>query len=359
MLSSILKRSEMKTIKGRLLYLLGENRGLLYKHLTFYDIDLRTGEKTLITALPADFKTKFFSGSRLAVRLLRFEPRCTGRLDDNRFVICALGRVWLLDVLEKSVSELLKLRQGYNILNFCENKGALLWGDYGSNPNHEEINIYRLDRNLNQKIAYKFPQNSVRHIHNIIKDGEGFIVMTGDNEDKAGIYRSNTDWTEVNPWKCGEQKYRAVVGFAYNGGLLYATDSVENENHLRFINANGVEKILMPMNGSCIYGGETKDHFVFSTTVESPEGGGKLGMLSRKLGGGIKSDEVFVIAVSKEDLSIKEIGKFKKDFWPMKLMQYGQAIFAGGQQNCENGIWCYPVACKGIKVKSLFFELKK
>ena len=349
----------MKAINGRLLYIKDDNCGLLFKQLAFYDINLGSGEKTLIANLPAGLKTKVLSHSRHAVRLLRLEPRCTGRLDENRFVVCALGRVWLLDTQERRVSELLKLRQGYNILNFYEREGTLFWGDYGSNPNHDEIHIYRLDRSLNLQIVYMFPKNSVRHIHNIIKDGDGFIVMAGDNEEKAGIYKANGDWTEVKPWKCGNQKFRAVVGFSYKGGLLYATDSVEMENHLRYINANGNENILMAMNGSCIYGGETKGHYVFSTTVESPEGGGRMGMLSRKLGGGIKSDDVYVIAVSKEDLSIKEIGKFKKDFWPMKFMQYGQAIFAGGQKNSEKGIWCYPVACKGIKMKSVLLELTR
>ena len=345
------------TIEGRLLYLIGENRGLLFRQLAFYDVDLNSGAKTLIAKLPVGLKTRVMCHSRLLVRLLRLEPRCTGRLDENRFVICALGRVWLLDIQEKRVFELLKLRQGYNILNFCEREGVLLWGDYGSNPNHDEINIYRLDSNLNQQIVYKFPQNSVRHIHNIIKDGKGYIVMTGDNEREAGIYKANADWTEVKPWKCGEQKYRAVVGFAYNGGLLYATDSVEKENHLRYIVADGTEKVLATMNGSCIYGGETKDYFVFSTTVESPEGGGRLGLLSRKLGGGIKSDEVFVIAVSKNDLSIYEKGRFKKDIWPMKLMQYGQAIFAGGQELTENDVWCYNMACKIVDGKSLYLRI--
>lgn len=359
MLSNILKQSEMKEIEGRLLYLISESRGLLFKQLAFYEIDLGSGEKTLIANLPADLKTRALSHSRFAVRLLRLEPRCTGRLDETHFAVCALGKVWLLDTQKRRISELLKLRQGYNVLNFCEREESLFWGDYGWNPNHDEINIYRLDSNLNKQIVYKFPHNSVRHIHNIIKDVDGFIVLAGDNEAKAGIYKANADWTEVKPWKCGEQKYRAVVGFSYKGGLLYATDSVEKENHLRYISSNGDEKKLIAMNGSCIYGGETKGYYVFSTTVESPEGGGKLGMLSRKLGGGIKSDEVFVIAVSKENLSIKEIGKFKKDFWPMKLMQYGQAIFAGGQEGADTEIWCSPISCVKYDGKSICLKLNE
>lgn len=343
----------MMVIRGRLIYLLTSTNGIVYRNFHFYNVNLKSGTEELLGSLLVSGIKSIIGYSRLCSRILRLEPKCAARIDDDRFVVSVLGKLWLLDIGKKNVMELCSVRSGYNVLNFCERGGFLYWGDYGANPNYDEINIYELNQNLHISIVHSFPRHSIRHIHNIIKDGDGFIVMAGDNEKMAGIYRANGEWTEVKPWKCGEQKYRAVVGFAYKGGLLYATDSVEKENHLRFINSNGEEKILMTMNGSCIYGGESKEHYLFSTTVESPEGGGKLGMLSRKLGGGIKSDEVFVIAVAKEDLSIKEIGKFKKDFWPMKLMQYGQAFFAGGQENEDNEIWCSPISCVHFDGKSV------
>lgn len=285
------------------------------------------------------------------------EPRCAGRLDEERFVVNVLGKVWLLDCKERSVTELLQLSPGYSLLNFCEKDGCLYWGDYGANPNYDEINIYRLDRNLNLSKAYQFPQGSVRHIHNIISDGDGFIVLTGDNEAKAGIYRANSDWTVVKPWKTGEQKYRAVVGFPHNGGLLYATDSVETENHLRLIDAGGMERILTAINGSCIYGGETKDYYLISTTVEPHEGVGVKKMVSNQLGGGIKSRDIHIIAVNKDDLSIRLIKQYMKDCWPMKLFQYGRAPFAGGQEEATDGVWCYPIACKRMKGKSEYIKI--
>lgn len=345
----------MTVFKGRILY---NSRILIFKNLTFYTADLREGVTSKVTSLPVDRLKRLLSSFRLTNRLIRIEPRCAGKLDENRFVVCVVGKLWVVDIQTKTVSALDNLRPGYSLLNFCENNCCLYWGDYGTNPNHNEINIYQLDGNLNQKIVYSFPKGSIRHIHNIIKDGDGFIVMVGDNEPQAGIYHANADWTEVKPWKCGEQKYRAVVGFPYKGGLLYATDSVETENHIRFIEADGTEKILEAINGSCIYGGEIKDYFLFSTTVEPHEGGGKLSMLSYRLGGGIKSREVHVIAVSKKDLSVKIVKKFKKDIWPMKPFQYGRAIFAGGQEQNEDGFWCSPVACKGVDGMSVWVTVK-
>lgn len=338
----------MKAIKGRILYNTGD-KVLLFKNLAFYSGCVKTGKSALIAQLPVGGIKSLMSRCRLISRLLRMEPRCAGKLDEHKYVVCLLGKLWLVDTLNGELSEIYKNRSGYGLVSFCENNGCLYWGDYGPNPNYEEINIYRLDRDLNVQVVYTFPRGSIRHIHNIIKSSNGFIVMAGDNEPKAGIYQANWDWTEVSPWKNGEQKYRAVVGFPHNGGLLYATDSVETDNYIRFVDADGNERMLAGINGSCIYGTEARDVFLFSTTVEPHEGGGLWGLFSNKLGGGIKSKDVHIIAVAKEDLSSRIVKSYRKDIWPMKLFQYGRAPFAGGQSDNIDGVWCYPIACVGTK----------
>ena len=346
----------MKTIKGRILYIKGCH-ALLYRHFSFYNVDLDSGAMELIAPIPVRGIKRIVGKWLLCNRLLRLEPRCAGRLDNHRFVVSILGKLWLVDTENKKLSLLTNLRPGYGLVNFCANNNGLYWGDYGANPNHDEININLINNNLNISIVYSFPQESIRHIHSIIKDGDGYVVMAGDNEPQAGIYRANADWTEVKPWKIGEQKYRAVVGFPYKGGLLYATDSVETENHLWYIESDGTEHELEAINGSCIYGTEIKDYFLFSTTVESHEGGGIRRLLSNELGGGIKSKDVHIIAVNKNDLSVCILKKYRKDIWPMKLFQYGRAPFAGGQTEATNGVWCYPIACKGTKGRSEYIEL--
>lgn len=345
----------MKTIKGRILYI-EDRRGLLFRNLAFYDVDLDSDAVELIATIPVKGVKRLLGKWQLGNRLLRLEPRCAGRLDNHRFVVSVSGKLWLVDAEVKNLSLLTNLRPGYGLVSFCSINNGLYWGDYGANPNHDEINIYRIDSNLNINVVYSFPQGSIRHIHTIIKDNDSFIVMAGDNEPKAGIYKANSDWTDVKPWKIGEQKYRAVVVFPYKGGLLYATDSVETENHLWYIEADGTEHELTSINGSCIYGTETKDYFLFSTTVESHEGGGIRRLLSNELGGGIKSKDVHIIAVNKNNLNIRILKKYRKDIWPMKLFQYGRTPFAGGQAEATDGVWCYPIACKGTKGRSEYIE---
>ena len=347
----------MSSIKGRILYLLNDNTGLLFQRMTFFLVDLTTGKKTFVCRMSVGKKTALLSRSRILSRLKRLEPKSAGRLSATQFVVSLLRSIWIVDVNEKSCTKLCDNPEGFSeVINFCSTEDGVLWGDYGRNTEHKEVQIYRARADCQVNVIYTFEAGTVRHIHNIVEDSDGFLLFVGDNEEKAGIYRVNSDWTEVKPWKTGQQKYRAVVGWPYQGGVLYATDSVETENHIRYITANGEERELAALNGSCIYGCETKDYCLFSTTVEPHEGGGKLSLIFEKLGGGIKSRNVTIVAVSKSDLSVRQVAIFRKDGWPMKLFQYGRCIFAGGQKE-SNTVWCSPVACKKYDGKTIKIEL--
>lgn len=344
-------------IKGRLLYLLNNTTGLLFCRMSFFLVDLTTGKQSFVCRMPVGKKTALLSRSRILSRLKRLEPKCAGRLSATQFVVSLLRSIWIVDVNEKSCTKLCDNPEGFSeVINFSSTEDGVFWGDYGRNSELRKVTAYRLGRDKQISKVYTFEAGTVRHIHNIVQDGNGYLVFVGDNEAKAGIYRVNHDWTEVEPIRIGEQKYRAVVGWPYQGGVLYATDSVETENHIRLISADGEEKELCSLNGSCIYGCDTKDFYLFSTTVEPHEGGGKLSLIFEKLGGGIKSREATIVAVSKKDLSVSHVASYKKDCWPMKLFQYGRCIFAGGQKD-SNTVWCSPVACKKYDGKTIKIEL--
>lgn len=349
----------MKDIQGLLLCKTGEDEGLLYNKLCFYKLNLKTGCKEYIIELPVGSKKKLLSKRRIPNRLLRLDPRASVKVDEQRFLVSVLHKVWLLDIEKKTLEPVFNSRKNFSDnLNFCTYNGKVYWGDYGINVIHEPINIYEMDKEGKVRIVYTFSQGDVIHVHNIFLDEtkSKFWVLMGDNEAKAGIYTASLDWTEVKPIKVGKQCYRAVVGFPYQGGLLYATDSVDYENHLRLIEADGTERILAEMNGSCIYGGEAKDYFLFSTTVEPRAGAGLKHIFENRLGGGIKSRDVHILAVSKKDLSIRTMKTLRKDWLPMVLFQYGRVRFAGGQEN-SNTIWCSPVACKKYDGKTIKIEL--
>lgn len=349
----------MKDIEGFLLYKTEDNQGVLYSDLCFYKVNLETGIKELIAKLPVSGKKKILCKFRVTNRLLRLDPRASVQVDEQSFLVSVLHKVWMLDVEKKTLEPVFNSRKNFSDnLNFCEYNGKVYWGDYGINVVHEPINIYEMNQEGKVRIVYTFPQGDVIHVHNIFLDENRskFWVLMGDNEEKAGIYTASLDWKVVKPIKVGKQIYRSVVGFPYKGGLLYATDSVDFDNYLRLIEADGTEKVLASINGSCIYGGESKDYFLFSTTVEPRAGAGFKHIFENRLGGGIKSKDVHIIAVSKKDLSIRIVKKIRKDWLPMVLFQYGRVRFAGGQTD-NNEVWCSPVACKKYDGKTIKIEL--
>ena len=302
-----------------------------------------------IALLPLPYLYILASRIRILTRLLRIEPRDIEKLTNNQFVVCALHKTWLLDIHKKSIKELVPNRKGWsNPLNLCTDGKCVYWGDYGNNEKRESVNIYRLNSDLKVEVVYSFYQGIVRHVHNIVWDKmhHRFFILTGDMEKTSGIYVADSDWRTVEPVVTGRQQYRAVAAFPCRDGLIYATDSVTEENQICLLQ-EGKVIYLCSFPGSCIYGTETKSYYVFASTVEPPEGRGFFDMFTYKLGSGIKDRYSHLVIVNKKNLKVKEILKVKKDIWPMKLLQYGTLMFSKGQEGIDDELWYYVMACKG------------
>lgn len=336
-------------LKGKVLYVQG-NFVLYYHNAKFYILDIITKRCEAICKAPMSRFKRLISRLRLLCRLMRLEPRACQKIKDGMFLCCFGRKIWEIDVSNHKISKLIDNRDGWSDpLNFCiDDKGNIYWGEYGNNPNYEEVNIYQRTTDGDVRIAYTFPASTVRHIHNIIYDKrtDHFYILTGDNEPTAGIYEASSDWGTVKPILVGKQKYRSVVGFPYQNGLIYATDSVNRDNYIFYLDISTKElKCLQPINGSCIYGVENAGCFYFSTTVEPPEGRGLAQMFSYKLGEGIKSRESHLVCCDKKSGKTNVISIFKKDWLPMKLFQYGSIQFPLGQQDRED-LCFYVMACK-------------
>lgn len=327
-------------------YYLGEDRWLSFYHQSFW-LESKSNVEKIVDLNHGRFE-RLLSLSRLGIRFLRLEPRCIERLDMNRFVFSYRRKMWLLDIEQKSTTILMNSRDRFsNPLNICSDGEYLYWGDYGDNTGNESVNIYRLGPDLSIQVVYCFPAGDIRHIHNLIWDSKymRFYVLTGDLEKRSGIYMASHDWSIVTPWVIGMQQYRAVIAFPHQGGLLYATDTVEEENRVYLLKNNELHT-LGSFPGSCIYGTEIKDYYVFSSTVEPAEGRNIWDFFTYKLGKGIKDRYAHLIVIGKNNLHIKEVLKVKKDEWPMKLFQYGVLTFPKGQE--QNAELVYNIiACKG------------
>lgn len=338
---------------GKTLYLHKGNSLLHYSHFSFYLNGRKVASPTVI------WQRRVQSENRAMERMLRLEPRCIERLGEDLFALSWQHRIWLLNTATGVLREIASNREGWSApLNLCTADGYVYWGDYGGNQNKEKVCIYRMNAAGNITTAYTFPAGTIRHIHNLVWDSTAccFYVFTGDLEPTSGIYRATQDWSEVVPVATGSQQYRAVVGFSTPQGLLYATDAVNASNHIYLIRTDGkscsqqtgelLAQILAPFPGSCINGCETRDYYIFSSTVEPPEGRGLLNMFDYRLGAGIVNRYAHLVTVRKSDLYVEERLKLRKDILPMKLFQYGAITFPKGQEDAESLLYNV-TACRG------------
>lgn len=280
--------------------------------------------------------------SRLSVRLFRREPRQAIAVDKDLLLIAGLHTVYLVDIRHKTCKSVFRVGLGFSDpLNLLatDGKWLALWGDYGSNPSHNPVGIYGLKSDHTVEKVYSFPSGTVRHVHNIIQKRQGgYYIFTGDMESSAGIYETDDSFSEVCPVVVGEQKHRAVVGMDFPQGLVYGTDTANEQNYL-FLMQGKKQHIIAALNGPCVYGRPWNGGLLFSTTVEPDESvRGVASFFTDKLGKGILSKEVHLLFLDKE-LDLHTLGIFRKDAWPMKLMQYGCIQFVSGSE-----LWIYPVA---------------
>ncbi len=311
-----------------------------------------TGMKIVADIVGGSWKDK----SRTLIRLFRREPKFAVPIDDHRMIVAGFKKLLMVDVNNKDVQMICESRAGFSDpLNICktDNNWLMVWGDYGSNPNHEAINIYGLRADLTVETVYSFQPGQIRHIHNIIPRLKGgYYIFTGDQEAGAGIYIADYDFKSVVPAFTGKQQYRAVVGFDTPNGLLYATDAVNEQNYVYHIKGDEPEQIY-ELNGSCIYGTKYNGSYYFATTVEPDENNrGLTSWVSRKRGAGILSDEVKLVEID-NGMTGRVIASYKKDMWPMKLMQYGSIQFPHGE---SDEMWLYPVAVKKFDGKAVRYD---
>lgn len=312
--------------------------------------------KKVVSIIGETWKDK----NRLLIRLFRRELKYAIPIDNHRMLAVGFRKLFLIDVATKEVKLIFESRVGFSDpLNICKagKEWVAIWGDYGSNKERVSVNIYGLKDDLRVETIFSFKPGQIRHIHNIIPSYcGGYYIFTGDQEDFSGIYCADINFENVRPLKVGKQQYRAVVGFDTAQGLLYATDAVNEKNYIYLIKKDEIIKIC-ELNGSCIYGIEYNGSYYFATTVEPDENNqGIISWLSRKRGAGILSDEVTLVKVG-ANMKTTIVAKYKKDLWPMKLLQYGSIQFPNGK-NSE--LWIYPVAVKGVDGRAIrVHEIKK
>ena len=313
-------------------------------------------------------KETILGRSRIAYRFLRLGIRTAVALDEGHILISIGNWLYECDITKGAISNGYFCGNGVRPLIFSpvysisDIDNGVYFGTYQSVNSKNPVNIYKRVGVDQWKNVYTFQPDSVEHIHNIIPDPyrNCLWIFSGDFGDNAAIWRVKDNFRRVERVFCGSQKYRACVANALPEGLLYATDSPLDDDFIYLLNPDtGELKEILPISGSCIYGCQWKDQYVFETSVE-PSGIYKNlteELFSRSIGPGIK-DRYVRIYCGNLQVGFHEIFKEKKDALPYATFQFGAVRFPSGINNSER-LWFQPIATKKNDLKLLCYTSPK
>ena len=303
--------------------------------------------------IPIPLKERILGGSRFFSRLLRFGVRASEAIDDNHAIFNIGNKLYELDVKNGQFSKgwfcgtgirPLIMTSVHNIDGFTD---GVYFGGYLVNREKKAVNIYHRVGVDNWEVVYTFLEGTINHIHCVTADPyrKCLWVFTGDFDESAAIWKVTDNFQKVERIACNNQKYRGCVVYAIAEGLLYATDAPYADNYIYFLNPDTFEtKTLFPLHGSCIYGCQWNEQYVFSSTVEGD--GRKTDRISffyneKRRGTGIKDNFTHLYLGNIKD-GFTEVYKEKKDCLSF-LFQFAVFKFPYGQNKTDT-LYYQPIA---------------
>ncbi len=203
----------------------------------------------------------------------------------------------------------------------AEPTGELVWGEYFDNRERSEVHIYgSTDHGEHWDVAYTFPKGTIRHVHNIVHDPweNCYWVLTGDNGPECRILRASLDFRSVEPVLAGSQQARSAALIPTRDAIYFSSDTPFETNHVHRLDRSGNVLEVAALSGSSIYGCQVAGTLFFSTMVEPSE---------------INPERHVCIYGSSDGVNWPRLLQWKKDDWPMRLFQYGNAFLPDGESD--------------------------
>lgn len=208
---------------------------------------------------------------------------------------------------------------------------GFVFGEYRSNPERSEINVWKFGVNKELHSIFKF--KGIRHIHGIYKDPytEQLWITTGDEDNEAAIYCSNDHLKTVEKILFGSQQARTIKLLFTETHIYFGSDAPHEVNYLYRLHRESKEaEQLQQVSSSVFHGCKVGDWLFFSTAVEPSR---------------VNTTKYAEVWASPNGTEWKCIYKFKKDILSMRYFQYGQVFFPNGPGDDKN-LWLSPFATK-------------
>lgn len=260
------------------------------------------------------------SSSRLSFRLFRDGFHALAVLPSGDLVAAVAGAIIRLSPGETEFRVCHRVLRGIRPLHLAVTaNGDVAWGEYFDNPQRDEVHIYvSTDRGASWQVAHTFPKGAIRHVHNIVYDpwANCFWILTGDSGAECRILRASCDFKNVDVILSGKQQARAVALVPAPEGLYFSSDTPLESNYVYGLDRGGNVRQLAAIGSSSIYGCRVSDAIFFSTMIEPSS---------------VNLDREVRVYGSLDGLHWQELLAWKKDRWPMRLFQYGNAFLPDGR----------------------------
>lgn len=363
-----------KILRGYKPLLYFQNELVLSRGFDVYLSDLCLENIRYVTSVPTSFWQRLFVKNRLMARLLRLGLGPSKIIAESKIIlVCAKGRIFRVNMDTGQVTIDFQLPRGARPLVLSEIKvngftPGIYFGEYISNPNKNEVNVFRRNADGVWSIAFTFATGTINHVHALIQDLDRncVYILTGDFGADIGIWRAENNFKNIYRLAAEGQSSRACWVRPHKNRLYYSTDTQLEINHFSSVSIeqpnssdNNIIIKHFPTTGSSIYCVEgTSDALIFSTAVEPDETSGikYIDILSTKRGRGIISDCACIYFGTIDD-GFSIIMTATKDALPFRLFQFGSFQFPAGVCNDSTLIHTYGVAVKNYDDATILIEL--
>ena len=255
------------------------------------------------------FNKSIFEGSPIYRRLFRKGPNFFLELKSG-YIYPEGKNIYGLSKDFKEKKNITCSFRGSRPLNMNTDGNTIIFGEYFSNQNRDEVHLYEIDSKFESSIIYTFPKNTVRHIHNCIysKVLKKWYVLTGDNDSESGIFLYDKTQNQMDLIVGGSQSFRAVSIIEDNSKLIIPTDTPNEINYIQNYDykSKKYEKI-MKVNGSCFHTYKQDNLYLISTVTEPSK---------------INDSNFANIYGSLNGINWFKLLSFEKDFFPRSLQKY-------------------------------------
>jgi hypothetical protein len=242
-------------------------------------------------------------------------------------VILYRGRIYFYDLARNELRQTGRLLQCRNVLygGIGATRAGIYFGEYGANERRKAVPVWASrDDGQTWQIIHYFPAGSIKHIHGVYRDpfSDRLWIPTGDFAGECFLYSADPDFRDVRRHGDGTQPWRSVSLLFSKDHIYWGMDSQLQSSQLcAFDRVTETLTQHQKFPGPVWYSKQLDDGWVvLQTTVES--------------GPGVQDDSAHVF-VSRDLLTWRSIGKFRKDPWPKRYFKFGVLAFADGPQTSK------------------------